>query len=521
AGKGKETALHAALNAPNDDMLEFLLQNGAPVDARNEYGRTPLYEVVGTGNLARAERLIQAGADVNIHDTMGGDTPFLNSVSPTRKHHDMMRLLARHGADVKVVDDYGRSALNLASRWLGDKGEFRTKESDEKAAALRQALIDAGALHPDGNRFTAAAARGDLAAVAQMIQDGLPVDTVDETERTVLYLAVSRRHPNLVKYLLQAGARLDFPNGIDDREDKHWGGLAMPCPKCGHIFTTIIRQRQCPQCNHQFDAHEVFGDNVHGLPMFVSWGNTYPPLVSTARLGDPVLLKLLLTAGADPNLGKNKITPLMVACYCGQVEAVRILLAHGADPKIEGKTPDRMGEKVSPIGIAAAGRNAELLNLLWDAGVPVTDRKPTLLVAAAFHNDAEAIRQLTAQGADPAAPDPMTNDTPLDIAAKEGRTAAVVALIAAGAPLDPKDARGYTPLMQAMAAVDDHTRRKRFSSDIQARYLETVRTLLAAGAKVNVKFYDMFPLSLAKSAKCEPLIELLEEATSEGKAGVS
>jgi len=180
-----------------------------------------------------------------------------------------------------------------------------------------------------------------------------------------------------------------------------------------------------------------------------------------------------------------------------------------------------MSEKVSAIGVAAAGRNVELLNLLWDAGVPVADRKPTLLVTAAFHKDVEAILQLTAQGADPAAPDPMTKDAALEIAAKEGRTAAVAALIAAGAPVDPKDARGYTPLMQAMAAVDDHTRRKRFSSDIQARYLETVRTLLAAGAKVNVKFYDMFPLSLAKSAKCEPLIELLEEATSEGKAGVS
>jgi ankyrin repeat protein len=323
-------------------------------------------------------------------------------------------------------------------------------------------------------------------------------------------MAVSRRHPDLVKYLLQAGARLDFPNGIDDQEDKHWGGLAMPCPKCGQVFTTIIQQRQCPQCNHQFDAHEAFGENVHGLPMFVSWGNTYPPLVTAARLGDPVLLKLLLTAGADPNLGKNKITPLMVACYCGQVEAVRILLAHGADPKLEGKTPDRMSEKVSAIGIAAASRNAEVLNLLWNAGVPVADRKPTLLVAAAFHNDAEAIRQLVAQGANPAAPDPMTIDTPLDVAAKEGRTAAVAALVAAGAPVDPKDARDYTPLMQAMAAVDDHTRRKRFSSDVQARYLETVRTLLAAGVKVNVKFYDMSPLSLAKSAKCEPLIELLE-----------
>jgi ankyrin repeat protein len=106
----------------------------------------------------------------------------------------------------------------------------------------------------------------------------------------------------------------------------------------------------------------------------------------------------------------------------------------------------------------------------------------------------------------------MTKDAPLDIAAKEGRTAAVAALIAAGAPVDHKDARGSTPLIQAMAAVDDHARRKRFPAEAQARYLEIVRTLLAGGAKVHVKFYEMSPLSLAKSAKCEPLIKLLEEA---------
>jgi len=75
------------------------------------------------------------------------------------------------------------------------------------------------------------------------------------------------------------------------------------------------------------------------------------PLYTAAVQGEQALARLLLDAGADPNLrsgDETEGTPLCAAACHGQVEIVRALLAHGADPNL------REDESWTPLRWAAS-----------------------------------------------------------------------------------------------------------------------------------------------------------------------
>jgi ankyrin repeat protein len=130
-----ETAIEAATQMGNKPILDFLIARGAPVDfftacvlgrvddvtselaadparagARGVHDLPALYFAAIGGNLAVAESLLAAGADVNaraesaapIHGAvMGGSA-------------EMVRLLLDRGADPSAPDYMGRGARELA-----------------------------------------------------------------------------------------------------------------------------------------------------------------------------------------------------------------------------------------------------------------------------------------------------------------------------------------------------------------------------------------------------------------------
>jgi ankyrin repeat protein len=469
ADKSDETALHYAAEAGNKELVQLLLQAGAAVDAKNNCKRTPLALAAGRGHGEVAKILIAAGADLESKDGEGA-TPFLSSVGRQREDRDMMRLLAQAGAKLDVVDAYGRSALDLASRYLPrENDEFADDEKKADGQALRETFIEIGLLHPQANQLTAEASAGNVEAVRARIESGVPIDAYDEQERTALYMAVARRHPALVDYLLKAGADVHKCIGHDDDRDRNAGG-----------------------------------------PMFISWGNGLNPLMISARDGTVEIAGKLLNAGADPNRGKESITPLMAACYCGHLEMAKLLVGRGAEVAREGKTPDRLREKVTALSIAANGKFRELTKWLMDNGVPVKDRKQVMLVEAARHGNVSEINKLLADGAKAEQPDPLTRELPLEAAANECHGEAVAVLLKAGAPVAaPKQ---MSPLLQVVGAMETRARANQLDPATTERYLDIIRQLLAAGCKPEARYFGFDPLSVARSIKCQPLVELLEAA---------
>lgn len=509
ADKTGETALHLAVEKRNEKLLEMLLQTGTDVDVRDRYGRTPLWKAADNRIVKIAQRLIQAGADVNAREDVEGKTPFLACIGPELLHHDMMRLLAKHGADLKAADNYGRTALALADRHLGTKSYF-DKEERKVAAELRHVFVELGILHKDANEFVQAAGRGDVKSVSRFLEAGIPVNTVDEQERTALYMAVSRQHSDVVRRLLKAGADVHKSIGGDDQEDVQWGGIARSCPACGHDFVAVEVERKCPKCGKVFNPQKLFGPHLEGKMCF-TWSNRYVPLMSAAKVNSSEMIALLIEAGADPNRGKEGLSPLMVASYHGHIEAAQALIQCGADVKQECKTPDRVKELVSPVSLAANGKHLAIVKLLWDAGVPAKDKNPTLLCAAAERGDLKEISTLIKAGADPNAKDPLTNDWPLSVAASAGQAATVAALLKAGANANPPGCK-FSPLLSAVSSLEDKRRQGKAPVAVVNEIVLIAQSLLAAGAKPNISCFGISPLSLAEDMKCTPLVEVLKAA---------
>lgn len=63
AGKNRMTPLHFACAYNFLELVEFLLDEGARINAKDKFGRTPLIMAVRNGNLAIMSKLLYYGAD--------------------------------------------------------------------------------------------------------------------------------------------------------------------------------------------------------------------------------------------------------------------------------------------------------------------------------------------------------------------------------------------------------------------------------------------------------------------------
>ncbi|PYS02419.1 MAG: hypothetical protein DMG12_13920 [Acidobacteria bacterium] len=215
------------------------------------------------------------------------------------------------------------------------------------------------------------------------------------------------------------------------------------------------------------------------------------PLSLACTNGDAAIIAALVNAGADPNehLPLEK-TPLMMASRTGNVEAMKVLLDHGAD--VNAKETLR---GTTALMWAADEGHAAAIQLLIQRGADIQARSspaergrgPALGKA----NDPR--KAVAAQGAALAAREASPDLAVLN--ALNGRGARGQAGAAAAAAdgdqgddaapprgQQPKDGGGLTPLVYAVRSND----------------LESVKTLLAAGADVNqVTGYGWSPLLVA------------------------
>ena len=104
------TPLHWAAGHGLTDIAARLIENGADVNAVDEFGRTPLHEAVGYTDTAGL--LIDSGADVDAADVFGR-TPLHMAL----QYPDTVALLISAGADIFARDYMGDTPLERTLRY--------------------------------------------------------------------------------------------------------------------------------------------------------------------------------------------------------------------------------------------------------------------------------------------------------------------------------------------------------------------------------------------------------------------
>ena len=151
-----------------------------------------------------------------------------------------------------------------------------------------------------------------------------------------------------------------------------------------------------------------------------------------AAFGDLDRLSQLLGEDADlvDAMSGDGFTPLHLAAFFGQTDAVRLLLARGAacDPVGTGWMTG------TPLHSAAAASHASIVHVLLEAGADPNARQRhgyTPLHSAAANADLESVEALIAAGADLAATND-DGDTALTLAEKSGDLVTLEAIRDAG-----------------------------------------------------------------------------------------
>lgn len=218
------------------------------------------------------------------------------------------------------------------------------------------------------------------------------------------------------------------------------------------------------------------------------------------RAGDLASAADLIRSGAEVNrAGPDGLTPLMIAAALGQPQMVDLLLTAGA--QVLAVEP-RAG--ATALHKAALSGNVDVAGLLLDHGAFVDQQTPVLghtaLMDAVVYKHDQVVRLLLRRGARPSIRNHW-NETALDLAHRDGLTA-IARLI------EERDEAAH----QEVAA-------QKLVPAIKAGDLDEVSALIAAGAAVNERLPmtgspddDYTPLAIAAREGHAPIVRALLEA---------
>jgi ankyrin repeat protein/N-acetylneuraminic acid mutarotase len=386
-----------------------------------------------------------------------------------------------------------------------------------------------------------AAAKGKLAVVKVLLENGAAVDGLQQPSLTPLHYAAANGHRAIVDLLLSKGAKAEAQNQ---------SGVTPLHLAARKGYETVAKALLAAGATVNVQTKGVAGSDTEDLHYHISPGQT--PLHLAASAGYSGMVELLLAKGADvnaedsegrttlsyavqnhyqailqvllaahanPNAGRLNL-PLATAASLGDMPALKLLLANGADPNtnsavnwsVRGASVGQ--DRHSPLSLAVSQGQSdaakELLRFKADPNVTAPNQTPMLFNALA---DAPTLKVLLEGGANPnvrapeATPQPgygggypggsivRAPGTPLLLqTVKDKNQAAVELLLAHQADVNATNPDGWSSLQEAAAYG----------------LKPIAELLLKGGATVDARNkYGDTPLQIAVRQSQRELVELL------------
>ncbi|MAP86232.1 hypothetical protein CMK16_02470 [Candidatus Poribacteria bacterium] len=363
------TPLASAILQDQTQMVEFLIQQSADVNAKNRDGGTALHTAAFLGQYEVAELLVQKGADVNAKNE-DGDTPISSTMADWGTTEFVAQLLQIQVDREKV--ETGRAKV---------------------AELLSQQGAQTGFAGFAGNDIWTAAVSGDIEAVKQQLAKGVDVNAKNKDGASALHAAAIVGQYEVAELLIQKGADVNFRSND--------GGTALHA-------AAFLGQYEVAELLIQKGADVNFRSNDGTTAMNAlktDWG-TVQFIAQLLQIqvdrekvetGRTKVAKLLSQQGANTNFSGPVGSDIWAATGAGDIEAVKQHLAKGMD--VDAKNKDG----ATALHVAAILGQYEVAELLIQKGANVNvsgDDGGTALHAAAFLGQYEVAKLLVQKGAD-------------------------------------------------------------------------------------------------------------------------
>ncbi|KAE8036871.1 hypothetical protein FH972_009504 [Carpinus fangiana] len=303
AAQEGETSLHRAVRDGNMVLLQRLLAEGKKCDELDNTGMGVLHVAAKKGSVEITRLLLDHGADPNGKSTARGQETAV-ILAAEHDHAEVVKLLAKYGADLEILNEYRMTALSVAAL----EGSLNAVE----------ALLDL---------------RVDVNCQEDTFQGSPLLTTCSNSYPTVTRVA-------LAATLLDAGAHV---NG--GKHPSGWTPLHRAAEWSGDDVVSILL---------------AWGADANAQEL----GNRWTPLKYAIEKAKTEVVRMLIESGAECDITfEGGWTPLHFAASCQDFEITRLLLSKSVS--LDNQLAEGGW---TPLHIAVKSSNALVVKMLLEAG---------------------------------------------------------------------------------------------------------------------------------------------------------
>ena len=482
-----------------DPLVTLLLQHNAAVNVVCNTGETPLYLACMKGRTGVVKQLVDCKADVGLTVSNSNKYPLMTACE--RKFRDVAMMLLDCGADANVSRPNDKQTPLKLTATNGDVvlvkqliacGADVNQMQNTSDTALHAAVVGCKGL---GN---VAFNRHNI--VQRLLKSGAETNALNHRGETPLDLACKptddKVNIDIVRTLLEHGSDPNIGLCTSDVGSSSWSHNALPplsaSASCGNNELVMLLIKFGARLDHSdfFGRTALhFAVDDMGIVQHTSTAET------------------LLSAGADANvMDKTGFSPLCRSCVRGNTEFVKLLLSRGANPNI--------GTINYPIHEACRRQHYDSVKLLleYNADLTVRDQNGKTALHCVLESELRhssdsdkrtALIQLLLEGGANTNATLENGESPFYIVCSKGLASIAKKMLDCGAKMDGNSGKKL-PLNVAC----------------RNKHLSVVQLLLTYGADPNVqeegdedryyhRYHCTLPLHTAAADDNTELVELL------------
>ncbi|UZP32323.1 hypothetical protein NXS19_000139 [Fusarium pseudograminearum] len=446
------TPLGLAVEMADPEIVQMLLDKGARVDQVTEYGELLVMRAAELGHHMVLERLILAGAEVEMGDTddWKAEAVIRAAQNPWKK---CVLVLLKHGANPLAQSIDGSLLYQCCTN----------RDTLDICRILLDRGADANESYSDKEMLFIASLRSDNIEIVRLLIDhGAKINSLDPWEdgdsRTPLSFAAANSSIEMVEFLLDKGADVNYgPEGA-----------------CPALFSAALRQ---------FNSKKL--ELLLGRGAKVDWRRHDGWQALHAAYDAPKSVQVLLKHGADVNTMCDKGTVTVMAAQWGHKKTLEVLFMNQQSrPDLDAKftyDPDHRDYGTTAVRLAVGGGHYHCASFLLESGASldeeIKDVKFLMVHASVSRGMPREQRQQFVKliekcfelGTKASTLDEEYN-TALHHISRDTPASFVSIVLGRGAPLDNTNTDGWTPLAVAL----------------RKRNLPVAKLLLSRGARADI-----------------------------------